>query len=153
MLHPQKKYHVPHVLAKDANKKKGTRMSFSGGIFGLKGSQTGHFFGHKKFSLLLFSALNSSNQHPKDANSENPNCCPAILSSRRHLPRNSRASQGRKFRYLVFFFKGESNMHQMVVTVLCRLRTPFPEREVANFRCLKPPNFPGNSNNVYRIPA
>ena len=69
----------------------------------------------------------SSDQHPKpkDVNSKNSNYCPIfvreLLSSRRqtpevwnfcvstvfeflsHLPRNSRASQGRKFRFFVFF--------------------------------------------------
>ena len=67
----------------------------------------------------------SSDQHPKDVNSENSNYCPIFvrdfLSSRRkipevwkccvftvfeflsHLPRNSRASRGRKFQLFVFF--------------------------------------------------
>ena len=67
----------------------------------------------------------SSDQHPKDVNSENSNYCPVFvwefLSSRRqtpevwknfcvftvfeclpHLPRNSRASRGRKFRFFAF---------------------------------------------------
>ena len=67
----------------------------------------------------------SSDQHPKDPNSKNVNYCPIFvrefLSSRRqtpevrnfwvfavfeflsNLPRNSRASRGQKFRFLVFF--------------------------------------------------
>ena len=67
----------------------------------------------------------SSDQHPKDVNSENSNYCPIFvrefLSSRRqtpevwnfcvftvfeflsHLPGNSRASRGRKFQFFVFF--------------------------------------------------
>ena len=66
----------------------------------------------------------SSDQHPKDINCENSNNCPIFvqecLSSRRqtpegwnfcvftvfeflsHLPRNSRASRGQKFRFSVF---------------------------------------------------
>ena len=67
----------------------------------------------------------SSDQHPKDVNSENLKYCPIfvrdLLSSQRHipevwnfcvftvfeflshLPRNSRASRGRKFQFFVFF--------------------------------------------------
>ena len=66
----------------------------------------------------------STNKHRKDVNSENSNYCPIFvrdfLSSRRqtpevwnfcaftvfeffHLPRNSRASRGRKFPFFLFF--------------------------------------------------
>ena len=38
----------------------------------------------------------------------------------------------------------ELDMHRIVVTVLCRLRHPFPEREFAVFRYRKPPISLGN---------
>ena len=41
--------------------------------------------------------------------------------------------------------QGESNMHRIVVTVLCRLRPTFPEGEFAPFRYRKTPCFSGKS--------
>ena len=35
--------------------------------------------------------------------------------------------------------QGESNMHQIVVTILCRLHPPFPQGELALFRYRKTP--------------
>ena len=45
---------------------------------------------------------------------------------------------------------GESNVHQIVVTVLCRLRPAFPEGKCAASRYRNPPCFSGNSYYVYR---
>ena len=42
------------------------------------------------------------------------------------------SGMGRGFRKAVFF-QGESNLHQIVVTILCRLRPPFPLRGISPF--------------------
>ena len=47
--------------------------------------------------------------------------------------------------------QGESNMHQIVVTVSCRLCPPFPEGEFAVFRYRKTPSFYGKSYYFCRI--
>ena len=47
--------------------------------------------------------------------------------------------------------QGESNIHQIVVTVACRLCPLFPEGEFAVFRYKKTPCFYGKSYYFYRI--
>ena len=51
--------------------------------------------------------------------------------------------------------QGESNLHQIVVTILCRLGPPFPQGELALLRYWKtppsPPPFCGKSYYLYRI--
>ena len=42
-------------------------------------------------------------------------------------------------RFCVNKLQGESNVHQIVVTILCRLRPPFPQGELALFRYRKTP--------------
>ena len=53
--------------------------------------------------------------------------------------------------FLGFQNQGESNIHQIVVTVSCRLCPPFPEGEFAVFRYRKTPCFYGESYYFYRI--
>ena len=51
----------------------------------------------------------------------------------------------------LFLGQGESNMHQNLVIILCRLRHPFPHAELALFRYRKTPFFCGKSCYFYSI--
>ena len=48
-------------------------------------------------------------------------------------------------------FQGESNMHQIVVTILCRLRPPFPLRGIGRFPVPDKPPFLWESYYFCRI--